>query len=395
MIFLNLEAPFEWVDAQGVRVEAFGEVPDPSNYPISEEEVVVGVVPGEWVTSHRIKIPAKTRKQFNAALPFALEELFAEDIEHLHFVCPKWQAEAEVTVYSVAKSKLHEWSQICLLNSIPATRIIPDYALLPTHDVASCTLALSGERVLARSEHGFGVSMDADLVQLWLKETPLNAVIAVNDKAFAERLITAHSERDIRHWSFGDRMAHWLEYSGLADIDLWSEQYRPRSRKARFREYMPAAAVAGLALLTLAISAVINYYALHREIAGITAESQALVKQLVPELEYVAPGQERMIAERILSQRGQGGNFASLPRMLIAVAPTFRAERITLKEIRYADEELIVSAYLSSLGQVDGIVSRLRKVAAYEVKLQGTSTEDSLIVATFVLASASSPAVVN
>ncbi len=387
MIFLNLEAPFEWVDAKGSRVEAFGEVPDSSNYPITEEEVVVGVVPGEWVTSHRIKIPAKTRKQFNAALPYALEELFAEDIEHLYFVCPKWQAETEVTVYSVAKSKLHEWSQICSLNSIPATRIIPDYALLPTHDVASCTLALVGERVLARSEYGFGVSMDVDLVPLWLKETSLGAVIAVNDKAFAEKLVAAHSERDIRYWSFGDRMAHWLEYSGLADIDLWSEQYRPRSRKARFKEYLPAVAVAGVAVLALAISAVISYYSLHREIASITTESQVLVKQLLPELDYVAPGQERMFAERILSERGHGSNLTSLPRMLMAIAPAFRAERVTLKEIRYAEEQLIVSAYLSSLGQVDGIVNRLRKLVAFDVKLQGTSTEDNAIVATFVLAS--------
>lgn len=310
-------------------------------------------------------------------------------------MCPKWQPDAEVTVYSVAKLKLHEWSQICKVNGIPATRIIPDYALLPTHDVASCTLALSGERILARSEHGFGVSMDVELVGLWLKETPINAVIAVNDKTFAEQLISAHTERDIRHWSFGDRMAHWLEYSGLAEIDLWNEQHRPRSRTAKFREYLPAASVAGLALMALASSAVITYYSLHREISSITAESQALVKRLVPELEYVAPGQERMYAERILSQRVQGSDQASLPRMLIAVAPTFRAERISLKEIRYAQDQLIVSAYLSNLSQVDAIVNQLRKLAAYDAKLQGTSTEDNSIVATFILASATGEATVD
>ena len=89
MIYISLEAPYEWVHAEGTRIEAFGEVPGLGDYPISGEETVVGVVPGEWVTSHLVTLPAKTRKQFNAAVPYALEELFAQDIEEVHFCVPE------------------------------------------------------------------------------------------------------------------------------------------------------------------------------------------------------------------------------------------------------------------------------------------------------------------
>ena len=377
------------------KIVAFGEVPGLGDYPISDEETVVGVVPGEWVTSHRVTLPAKPRKQFNSAVPYALEELFAEDIEQVHFVCPKWQADSQITVYSVAKSKLHEWASLAKAHSIPATRIIPDYALLPKHDVAECSLAISGDRALAQSEGGFGVSMDLDIVNLWLKETPLSAVIAVNDKDFAELLIKDHSERDIRHWSFGDRMAHWLEYSGQPDIDLWTDQTRPRSRKSLFAEYWQAAAIIGFAITALAATDIYTYFSLHREIKLITQESQELVKRLVPELDYVADGQERTYAEKILSRQSQGASPSSLPRMLVAITPVFRSENILLKDLLYEPSELTISGYISNLGQVDSVVKKLDRLPTYTAKLQGTSSEGDTIVATFVVASEQDQAEVN
>ena len=65
-IYLNLEAPYEWVKVNGQNVEAFGEVASPDEYPHGEEDHVIGVVPGEWVTTHQVSLPAKTRKQFGA-----------------------------------------------------------------------------------------------------------------------------------------------------------------------------------------------------------------------------------------------------------------------------------------------------------------------------------------
>jgi len=78
-IYLRLEAPFEWVRISGQKVEAFGEVPSLAEYPVSKDDDVYGVVPGDWVTTHRVTLPAKSRKQFNIALPYALEESISED----------------------------------------------------------------------------------------------------------------------------------------------------------------------------------------------------------------------------------------------------------------------------------------------------------------------------
>jgi type II secretory pathway component PulL len=145
----------------------------------------------------------------------------------------------------------------------------------------------------------------------------------------------------------------------------------------------------------LAATDIYTYFSLHREIKLITQESQELVKRLVPELDYVADGQERTYAEKILSRQSQGASPSSLPRMLVAITPVFRSENILLKDLLYEPSELTISGYISNLGQVDSVVKKLDRLPTYTAKLQGTSSEGDTIVATFVVASEQDQAEVN
>ena len=109
-IYIKLEAPFEWVRVDGKKVDAFGEVPSLNDYPVTDESEIIGVVSGEWVTVQSVSIPAKSKKQFHAALPYALEEVLSQDVEEMHFVCPNWKSGEECRV------------SVCLLYTSPSPR---------------------------------------------------------------------------------------------------------------------------------------------------------------------------------------------------------------------------------------------------------------------------------
>jgi len=111
-LFIRLEAPYEWVRVNAAKVEAFGEVASMSEYPLSEDYAVIGVVPGEWVTAHNVSLPAKSRKQFNVALPYALEEAISEDVDNMHFSCRDWKVGEASTVLVVAKDKMQYWQAL-------------------------------------------------------------------------------------------------------------------------------------------------------------------------------------------------------------------------------------------------------------------------------------------
>ena len=127
------------------------------------------------------------------------------------------------------------------------------------------------------------------------------------------------------------------------------------------------------------------YFSMHHEIKLITNESQAIAKHLIPALDYVEAGQERTFVERFAAQQNQGAAEFGLPRVLAAIAPILRAERVTLQEIRFRPEELVIECVLANLSQIDAITRQLAVIPEIKVKLHGSSSENNVIVATYTI----------
>jgi len=383
IIYLKLEAPFEWARVSGETVQAFGEVPSPDDYPITPDDEVVGVVSGEWVTTHRVTIPAKSRKQFNAALPYALEESISEDVENMHFVCSSWKAGEESKVLVVAKDKMLEWQKIATDARLPVKQLLPDYALLPFHDAADCSLALTDGVLLANNRNGEGVAIDPDFIDAWLMDTSTDDVIAVNNEELTETLISQHSERDFRFWGFGEKLSHWLEYSQNSLIDLWSESYRPKVSRRGWKVYL-----APLALIVLSLALKFGYdsyryFALHAEIAAIEMESQEILKRRFPVFKTVAGGTERGLMEKAVSRVGGSDSSKSLHSMLAEASVVLARQRITLSDIVYRNEELVLTCLLNDFSQVDLISKQLNRRPGLVAALQSSASEDGKIVASY------------
>jgi len=382
-IYLNLEAPYEWVRVSAKSVVAFGEVPELGDYPIGDEEEVIGVVPGEWVTTHRVNLPAKTRKQFNAALPYSLEESISEDVENMHFICPVWKAGEECKVTVVSKAKMIEWQRLATESRLPIKQLVPDHSLVPFHEAADCSIALVGDELLANHRNGEGVSIDKDFIDVWLMDNATNDVVAVNDEALTESLIEAHPDRDFRFWAFGSKLAHWLEYEQALAIDLWSEVYRPRvSRRSKAMFAVP--------LVLLALSVIVKlgydsyrYFSLHAEIASVQSESQQILKSRFPVFKTVAPGTEREMMERAVARMGGPDKSKSVHNMLAQASVILSQQRVSLSDITFRNEELVITCLLNDFSQVDLLAKQFNQRPDLSAQLQSSASEDGKIIASY------------
>lgn len=393
-LYVKLEAPYEWVRVNAKQVEAFGEVPGIADYPVSDEDELIGVVPGEWVTAHRLTLPTKSRRQFQAAVPFALEESISEDVEQMHFVCPAWKAGEENTVYVVAKDKMLEWQQLANEHQLPIDRLVPDHALLPFHDAADCSIAVATaplgtepdqQQVLASSAAGDGVCLDPDFLEIWLADVPMSATIAVNEESLTEELIEKHPDRDFRHWAFGGKMAHWLEHSAGLGYDLFSDKFRPSVRRISWGSFMlPALVVVG-AILVTGIYDVYRYYALHAEISRIDAEQQQIVKTTFPEIDYVEPGKERFMMEQAMARMNGGPKKITAQSMLAETAAVLRQQRVTLANVVYRNSELIITCQLNDFSQVDILTTQLNARPRITARLQSSAADDGEIIASYTI----------
>lgn len=91
---------------------------------------VIVLVPSTEVLTTTVDLPIRGGSRLNAALPYALEESVAADIETMHFAAGEKRESGRRPVAAVAREQLDEWLALLEEAEIQAWKIIPeDYGL--------------------------------------------------------------------------------------------------------------------------------------------------------------------------------------------------------------------------------------------------------------------------
>jgi len=223
------------------------------------------------------------------------------------------------------------------------------------------------------------------VIDVWIMDVPIAETIAVNDQALTERLIAEYPDRDFRHWPFGNKMAHWLDYASTFDVNLWSDQYRPSVGNKAWRAFALSAAVFIAAIVGVLLYDTYRYLSLHSEIKSIHKESAALLKQHFPELDYVEPSKERAFMERAIASQGGVGQANSVQAMLADTADVLRRQNATITNMVFRDSQLIITCLLNDFSQVDRIRQQLNARPRLSADLQSSSNKDGAIKADYVI----------
>jgi len=336
--YFRLEAPYEWVrvneDASGEqsRVDSYGEVNELAEYSFEAGDELVGLVSGEWVSSHNVELPAKTKKLFTAALPYALEESISEDVENMHFIIPDWKAGEACQVLAISKEKMQQWKSIIDEHRLPASKLIADHSLLPMHDVAECTFAV-----------------------------------------------------DDGHWDFGNKVVHWLEYPVSSSIDLWGDQYRPSTRRSGGNPYILPLLILAFVVIGKVGFDLYQTIALKTEMSAIKKEMQLSFQNALPELGEVESGQEKSVMEQALKRLSRQGQKMNMQSMLAAVSRALKNEGVSLSDLSFQNDELSMTCRLSDFSQVDRLTKQFNANARLSATLQSSEAEDGLISASYLI----------
>ena len=102
-----IQAEWTVVDATGACVLAPGTGPLPDAAVLCAGRRTVVLVPAVRVLRTRVDVPVKGANRIAQALPFALEDVLAEDVEELHFVAGPRFADGQVAVAVVRR----EWME--------------------------------------------------------------------------------------------------------------------------------------------------------------------------------------------------------------------------------------------------------------------------------------------
>lgn len=119
------------------------------------------VLPGEDVLATQVSIPARSRRQFEAALPYVVEEYLAEDVDGLHIAAGSRDRDGRVAVRVLAPEILRTAIDALAAHDLAADTARVDHDLLPVEAPGHCELWLDEARALVRTaDRGLAVDRD-------------------------------------------------------------------------------------------------------------------------------------------------------------------------------------------------------------------------------------------
>ena len=134
-----------------------------------QDKAVHVLLPGNQCIYIRHKTPAKNIRQIRTALPYSVEDQFAQDIDSLHFAIGSKDSEGYVTAEVLDKTYLQNILQQFDEAGIVPKSVTADYEALP-QPVDASYLLIEDDNALIRFEGGASIAATHELLPIYLKQ---------------------------------------------------------------------------------------------------------------------------------------------------------------------------------------------------------------------------------
>ncbi len=392
ILYFSVEAPYEWalVDRQG-EVIGSGISETLQSLPVPDRlNAMVGIVPGSLVTIHRVDLPARSKAKVLAAIPYALEERLATDVDELVFTMLHWNFGQNVTVAVIDKRYIDTVRADFTKLGWEVDALIPEFLLVPLHDQTRLTLARKKNgSFLLRTGECSGMVFDANALQYWwdsLSDTQIP--IAVNDAETAQRLI-GFGGSAVRHWDIGRTFSDWLthQHTPFDQINILKDLDTHKHAGRLKRMYRAAAILLCLGLLTKIGIDMYENYLLYRQNREIDREIVEIFQQSFPHVTRIVNPRLQMEQQMRMLQTETvaAGRFQML---LSAVARVVTSDQATLEEITFRENTLLITCTTKDFAGLDRLKQRFAQDKNVQAELLSSGSRDNKVSARFKLQSA-------
>jgi general secretion pathway protein L len=383
----------QWIlaDSNGTRLSNLytGNLPQAATE-IGDRSVIV-LVPSVDLLTTTVHIPARSNSKIKAALPFALEENLADDVENLHFAVGERQENNRLPVAVVAKDTMEGWLKQLSDAGIEPTIMAPD-----SHGLAKIPGTLS---VLIDDDTViFNDGADTAFVMQNVKPSDvlvfagqLGETQDEDDEKSGHLVVfcTSEQEQHLSHeWIALRQELHSVDINILPDgvlpklavtvaaghgVNLLQGPYGKKTEYASlFRPWKAAAMMLlGLGIIAMAMKG-IGYYQLQQDESALRAQFNAEYRLLRPDdsREIVDP-----VATVVSLRRSMGGSAApqvflpSLRELGAAMAANSMAE---IETISYRAGVIDLRLTAPDVATLDNIQKAVSASGRFQASIQST-----------------------
>lgn len=394
----DADAAASWiaVDSSGTRLGS------PVTGPLSEavtdvrERKVIVLVPGTEVLTTTADVPVKGGARLQAALPYALEEFLAEDVDKLHFAAGARRESGRIPAAVVSRERLDEWRGRLAEAGLKPAAIVPE-----NHGLAR----LPGTISLLVAEREIMINDGGDVELVMQGVTPAEALAAIGaldegDEEGAAALprhaivwcLPGDDERYRHDWIAMRQELESLDVNLLPDgvmprlavtvasgagINLLQGAYADKTEYAgHFRRWKVAASLL-LALVGVGVLAkAANLYLLDRQEAALREQFVAEYREAVPGASDVQDQDPAALLSSLRARTGRSETPQVFLQSLEQVGRALRANgEAKIEALSYRSGVVDIRVSAPNVATLDNIQKAIRESGRFTASIQGTNQQ--------------------
>ncbi len=122
---------------------------------------VIALVPSTEVFLGSVKVPTQNRQKMLKAIPYALEDQLADDIDDLHFAVGQRDGDGNVATAVISRNQMDRWQTMFREIGLPINSLVPDVQALPVEDnIWALYIGQQGALLRTGLQSGFAIDVE-------------------------------------------------------------------------------------------------------------------------------------------------------------------------------------------------------------------------------------------
>ena len=362
------------------------------------------VVPGDDVLLAEASVPGGSAARAQQAIPFALEEQLADDVDELHFALGARVGGDVWPVAVLGRETMDRVVARCAAAGLRPGEVVPEPLALPlvpgpgeaagrrgrgraaaaaaegSAAATSWTALLDGERAVVRLHRHRGFSGEAELVPLMLegarRDLPegAEATLSLHHVDPDATLAVPAGVEVETHPCESPLALYALGLARTPRINLLQGDYSPKQRFDRaWKPWRWSAALAACLALVLLGGRWLDYRRLAEREARLDAAIAETFREALPGTRLQSP---RRQMESALAGIGAGGGGTFIDRTGQIAASLATQPQTTLRSIGYRDGRFDLDLTTDALPTLDALKSELESRGSLAMTVQSANRED-------------------
>jgi len=365
---------------------------------------VIALVPGASVLRTTVEIPVRGTSKILQALPFAMEEQLATEVDELHFAIGKRDAHDRLAVAVVERLEMEAWLELLAAAGMDPVGLYADsdaVGAIPN----TTTLFIEPDSLILRDADGYVAVSELEsadtTLDLWFRmresvddedatPAPINLLVFMTEQAqqnpateaFIASLQPRVASLDIKLLVDGALPRLASQIVAQPGVNLLQGSYGQRSN---LTVYWPAWRVAAVLLASLAVTLagakILEISSLSRQAAALDTAIEQAIRYTFPEVQQVQAGTARNLLQSKLRGLGSdpaGGNATEFLDNLQAVAGAIadaEGANAKLETINYRSGVMELRVLAPNVEALDAIQRQLVEDGSLEAEIQSANPE--------------------